>query len=139
MADILNQERTRQKNSITLIPSENFTSKAVMDLLGSEMQNKYSEGYPGERYYGGNEIIDKAEALCQRELWKHSIWIQTNGVSMFNHYPVLQQTCMPIVLFWKLVTESWGWIYHTVVIYLTVTKPTPLKFLTFPNISNYAL
>lgn len=52
MADILNQERTRQKNSITLIPSENFTSKAVMDLLGSEMQNKYSEGYPGERYYG---------------------------------------------------------------------------------------
>lgn len=66
MADILNQERTRQKNSITLIPSENFTSKAVMDLLGSEMQNKYSEGYPGERYYGGNEIIDKAEALCQK-------------------------------------------------------------------------
>ncbi|CAX40848.1 glycine hydroxymethyltransferase, putative [Candida dubliniensis CD36] len=66
MADILNQERIRQKNSITLIPSENFTSKAVMDLLGSEMQNKYSEGYPGERYYGGNEIIDKAEALCQK-------------------------------------------------------------------------
>lgn len=66
MADILNQERTRQKNSITLIPSENFTSKAVMDLLGSEMQNKYSEGYPGERHYGGNEIIDKAEALCQK-------------------------------------------------------------------------
>ncbi|KAI3406600.1 SHM1 [Candida oxycetoniae] len=66
MADILNQERVRQKNSITLIPSENFTSKAVMELLGSEMQNKYSEGYPGERYYGGNEIIDKAESLCQK-------------------------------------------------------------------------
>lgn len=65
MADILAQEKTRQKNSITLIPSENFTSKAVMDLLGSEMQNKYSEGYPGERYYGGNEIIDKAESLCR--------------------------------------------------------------------------
>lgn len=67
MAEILQQERNRQKSSITLIPSENFTSKAVMDLLGSEMQNKYSEGYPGERYYGGNEIIDKAESLCQRE------------------------------------------------------------------------
>lgn len=66
MAEILSQERIRQKNSITLIPSENFTSKAVMDLLGSEMQNKYSEGYPGERYYGGNEIIDKAESLCQK-------------------------------------------------------------------------
>ncbi|ABN67589.1 Serine hydroxymethyltransferase, mitochondrial precursor (Serine methylase) [Scheffersomyces stipitis CBS 6054] len=66
MAEILSQEKARQKNSITLIPSENFTSKAVMDLLGSEMQNKYSEGYPGERYYGGNEIIDKAESLCQK-------------------------------------------------------------------------
>ena len=50
MYDILTKERKRQKHSITLIPSENFTSKSVMDLLGSEMQNKYSEGYPGERY-----------------------------------------------------------------------------------------
>lgn len=66
MADILASEKARQKNSITLIPSENFTSKAVMDLLGSEMQNKYSEGYPGERYYGGNEMIDKAESLCRK-------------------------------------------------------------------------
>lgn len=65
MALILQQEKDRQRNSITLIPSENFTLKAVMDLLGSEMQNKYSEGYPGERYYGGNEIIDKAESLCR--------------------------------------------------------------------------
>ena len=66
MASILEQEKARQKRSVTLIPSENFTSKAVMDLLGSEMQNKYSEGYPGERYYGGNEVIDKAESLCQK-------------------------------------------------------------------------
>lgn len=66
MAKILQEEKSRQKNSITLIPSENFTSKAVMDMLGSEMQNKYSEGYPGERYYGGNEIIDKAESLCRK-------------------------------------------------------------------------
>lgn len=66
MAEILQQEKDRQRKSIVLIPSENFTSKAVMDLLGSEMQNKYSEGYPGERYYGGNEVIDKAESLCQK-------------------------------------------------------------------------
>ncbi|VEU20802.1 DEKNAAC101687 [Brettanomyces naardenensis] len=66
MSNILNLEKQRQKNSITLIPSENFTSEAVMDLLGSELQNKYSEGYPGERYYGGNEIIDMAESLCQK-------------------------------------------------------------------------
>ncbi|KAH3672007.1 hypothetical protein WICMUC_004514 [Wickerhamomyces mucosus] len=66
IANILKNEKQRQKSSITLIPSENFTSKAVMDLLGSEMQNKYSEGYPGERYYGGNEFIDQAESLCQK-------------------------------------------------------------------------
>ncbi|CCE66105.1 hypothetical protein TPHA_0O01370 [Tetrapisispora phaffii CBS 4417] len=66
MYAILQAERKRQKHSITLIPSENFTSKSVMDLLGSEMQNKYSEGYPNERYYGGNQFIDKAESLCQK-------------------------------------------------------------------------
>ncbi|SCV00289.1 LANO_0F06128g1_1 [Lachancea nothofagi CBS 11611] len=66
MHDILTKERHRQKHSVTLIPSENFTSKSVMDLLGSEMQNKYSEGYPGERYYGGNQFIDQAESLCQK-------------------------------------------------------------------------
>ncbi|GMM27774.1 glycine hydroxymethyltransferase [Martiniozyma asiatica (nom. inval.)] len=66
MYEILQLEKARQRNSITLIPSENFTSKAVMDLLGSEMQNKYSEGYPGERYYGGNQFIDMAESLCQK-------------------------------------------------------------------------
>ena len=66
MAAILHREQKRQKESITLIPSENFTSKAVMSLLGSEMQNKYSEGYPGKRYYGGNEFIDQSESLCMQ-------------------------------------------------------------------------
>lgn len=66
MFDIIAREKARQKESITLIPSENFTSKAVMDCLGSEMQNKYSEGYPGARYYGGNQFIDQAESLCQK-------------------------------------------------------------------------
>ncbi|KAI7036887.1 putative serine hydroxymethyltransferase, partial [Hortaea werneckii] len=56
----------RQKHFINLIPSENFTSQAVLDALGSVMQNKYSEGYPGARYYGGNEHIDEAERLCQQ-------------------------------------------------------------------------
>lgn len=66
MFDIVSREKQRQRESITLIPSENFTSKAVMDVLGSEMQNKYSEGYPGARYYGGNQFIDQSEDLCRR-------------------------------------------------------------------------
>ena len=49
-----------------MIASENFTSKAVMEALGSCLTNKYSEGYPGKRYYGGNEFIDKIELLCQK-------------------------------------------------------------------------
>ncbi|OCL13381.1 SHMT-domain-containing protein [Glonium stellatum] len=63
--DIIQKEKRRQKHFINLIPSENFTSQAVLDALGSIMQNKYSEGYPGARYYGGNEHIDEAERLCQ--------------------------------------------------------------------------
>ena len=63
--DIVQKEKRRQKHFINLIPSENFTSQAVLDTLGSVMQNKYSEGYPGARYYGGNEFIDEAEKLCQ--------------------------------------------------------------------------
>lgn len=64
--EIIEKEKIRQQDSLVLIASENFTSKAVFDALGSVMSNKYSEGYPGARYYGGNENIDKAEALCQQ-------------------------------------------------------------------------
>jgi len=63
--DIIEQEKRRQQRSIVLIPSENFTSRAVLDALGSVMSNKYSEGYPAARYYGGNEFIDMAEDLCR--------------------------------------------------------------------------
>eukprot|EP00753_Platysulcus_tardus_P012809 PLAT3550.2.p2 GENE.PLAT3550.2~~PLAT3550.2.p2 ORF type:complete len:483 (+),score=216.61 PLAT3550.2:30-1451(+) len=62
---IIEREKARQRDSIVLIASENFASKAVFDALGSVMSNKYSEGYPGARYYGGNEHIDAAERLCQ--------------------------------------------------------------------------
>mmetsp|Transcript_16664 Transcript_16664/g.31175 ORF Transcript_16664/g.31175 Transcript_16664/m.31175 type:complete len:499 (+) Transcript_16664:2-1498(+) len=64
--DLIEGEKARQRSSLVLIASENFTSKAVLDALGSVMSNKYSEGYPGARYYGGNENIDKVESLCQQ-------------------------------------------------------------------------
>lgn len=66
MFDIIEREKARQIKSIQLIPSENFTSRAVLDTVGSVMTNKYSEGYPGARYYGGNEFIDMSERLCQQ-------------------------------------------------------------------------
>lgn len=57
-------EEKRQKDALELIPSENYTSKAVLEALGSVLTNKYSEGYPEKRYYGGNQFIDKIENLA---------------------------------------------------------------------------
>ena len=62
---LIGLERKRQLENIELIASENYTSQSVIDCLGSVLTNKYSEGYPGRRYYGGNEVIDKIENLCQ--------------------------------------------------------------------------
>ena len=58
MAALIAEERQRQVEGIELIASENFTSKAVMQCMGSSLCNKYSEGQPFKRYYGGNEYID---------------------------------------------------------------------------------
>ena len=55
-----------RRRGIELIASENFTSQPVIEALGSAMTNKYSEGRPGLRYYGGNEHIDRAELLCEK-------------------------------------------------------------------------
>ncbi|KAI9666352.1 MAG: Serine hydroxymethyltransferase, cytosolic [Bathelium mastoideum] len=65
IAEIMRKEIQRQRESILLIASENVTSRAVFDALGSPMSNKYSEGYPGARYYGGNQHIDAIELTCQ--------------------------------------------------------------------------
>ncbi len=61
---LLEAEKKRQKKVINLIASENFVSADVLEALGSELTNKYAEGYSGKRYYGGNEIVDKVEDLC---------------------------------------------------------------------------
>ncbi|PGH18672.1 serine hydroxymethyltransferase, cytosolic [Polytolypa hystricis UAMH7299] len=70
VAQIMKNEIQRQRESIVLIASENFTSRAVFDALGSPMCNKYSEGYPGARYYGGNQHIDAIELTCQARALK---------------------------------------------------------------------
>ncbi len=69
----MKQEQERQQTSLEMIPSENFTSEAVLEAMGSILTNKYSEGYPFKRYYGGNEFIDKIESLAikrAKELFK---------------------------------------------------------------------
>jgi glycine hydroxymethyltransferase len=66
--DIIGREEERQNTTLQLIASENFTSRAVMAATGSVLTNKYSEGYPGKRYYGGNLIIDEVEDLARRRI-----------------------------------------------------------------------
>ena len=62
--NLINDEFDRQISGLQLIASENFTSPAVMRAVGSVLTNKYSEGYPGKRYYGGNQVVDSIEALA---------------------------------------------------------------------------
>ena len=62
--DLINKEENRQLHGIELIASENFTSPAVMSATGSVLTNKYAEGYPGKRYYGGCEVVDEIETIA---------------------------------------------------------------------------
>lgn len=68
--EIMQKEINRQKSKIELIASENFTSPAVMEAMGSHLTNKYAEGYPGKRYYGGCEYVDMAENVARERMKK---------------------------------------------------------------------
>src|SRR5437667_1920600 len=75
--DLIKKEQQRQEHGIELIASENFVSKQVMEAMGSCLTNKYAEGYPGRRYYGGCEVVDQVEQLAidrAKELFK-AVWV----------------------------------------------------------------
>ena len=67
---LIEKEKERQNNNIELIASENFASSSVMEAQGSLLTNKYAEGYPGRRYYGGCEVVDEVEDLARERLKK---------------------------------------------------------------------
>ena len=62
--ELIEAENQRQREGLELIASENFTSQQVMDAMGSVFTNKYAEGYPGRRYYGGCEVVDEMENVA---------------------------------------------------------------------------
>ena len=66
VAGAIAREENRQRDGIELIASENFVSAAVLEAVGSVLTNKYAEGYPGKRYYGGCEYVDEVERLAER-------------------------------------------------------------------------
>lgn len=83
---LIKSEEKRQKSVINLIPSENYVSKDVLTALGSIFDNKYSEGYPNKRYYGGNPFTDKLELLCQkRALQTFKLSSEKWGVNVQPH------------------------------------------------------
>ncbi|MFH1188650.1 MAG: serine hydroxymethyltransferase [bacterium] len=94
----IKNEQKRQQNGIELIPSENITSRAVMEALGSVLTNKYSEGYPGKRYYGGQEFIDEIENIA-RERAKKLFGVPHANVQPYSGSPanfaVYVATCAP--------------------------------------------
>jgi len=68
IVQVLNEELERQQHHLELIASENFVSRAVLEAMGSVLTNKYAEGYPGKRYYGGCQVVDKAEDLARQRV-----------------------------------------------------------------------
>ena len=68
--DLISEERNRQMHGIELIASENFVSDEVMEAMGSVLTNKYAEGYPAARYYGGCQVVDKVENLAIERVCK---------------------------------------------------------------------
>ncbi len=76
--DIIEKEHQRQLKGIELIASENFVSDQVMQAMGSCLTNKYAEGYPGKRYYGGCEVVDQSEQIAIDRIKKSS---EQNGLT----------------------------------------------------------
>src|SRR6185369_10974769 len=96
--EIIESESHRQKEGLEMIPSENYTSPAVMEAMGSILTNKYSEGYAHKRYYGGNEFIDKLE-LTAIERAKKLFGVAHANVQPYSGSPanlaVYLATCNP--------------------------------------------
>lgn len=89
IAGLIADELARQRTGLEMIPSENYTSLAVMAAMGSVLTNKYSEGYPGKRYYGGNQFIDQIETLA-RDRAKALFGVNHANVQAYSGSPANQ-------------------------------------------------
>lgn len=96
IAKLIEAEETRQANGLEMIPSENHTSPAVLAALGSRLTDKYSEGYPGMRYYGGCEVVDKVENIA-RERAKALFGVTHANVQGYSGSPANQAIYFALV------------------------------------------
>ena len=113
--DIIEREHQRQAKGIELIASENFVSDQVMQAMGSCLTNKYAEGYPGKRYYGGCEVVDEAESLAIARIKKlfgaEYANVQPHSGAQANA-AVLQAVLMPGETFMGLNLAHGGHLSH---------------------------
>jgi len=96
IAAALRAELARERDGLEMIPSENFVSQAVLEALGSVLTNKYSEGYPGKRYYGGNEHIDVIEELARTRA-KELFGVNHANVQPYSGSPANQAICFALL------------------------------------------
>ncbi|MDP3948859.1 MAG: serine hydroxymethyltransferase [bacterium] len=112
---LIKKEERRQKEGLEMIPSENYTSAEVMEAMGSILTNKYSEGYPKKRYYGGNEFIDDIEILAQ-ERAKKLFRVPHANVQPYSGSPanlaVYLATCNPGDMITGLDLTNGGHLTH---------------------------
>ena len=85
VAKAMEDELGRQRNNLELIASENLVSEAVMAAMGSHLTNKYAEGYPGKRYYGGCQYVDVVENLAIRRTGQHGSILCSNESGRYLH------------------------------------------------------
>ena len=115
MAALLKLEEERQQTGLELIPSENHTSPAVLEALASVLSDKYAEGYPGKRFYPGNEVVDKIETLAQ-ERAKKLFGVPYVNVQPYSGSPanlaVYLATCQPGEVFMGLNLLDGGHLTH---------------------------
>ena len=113
--ELIKKEEKRQKEGLELIPSENYTSASVMEAMGSTLTNKYSEGYPKKRYYGGNENIDNIEIIAQERAKKLfgvvSVNVQPYSGSPAN-FAVYMATLKPGDVFMGQLLTAGGHLTH---------------------------
>ncbi len=146
--DLIEKETSRQNDGLEMIPSENHTSRAVLEALGSRLTDKYSEGYPGMRYYGGNEFVDEIENIA-RDRAKKLFRVSHANVQPYSGSPANQAVCFALLnpgeklmgmnlLYGGHLTHGWK-VNFSGVYYQTVQYPTDQNgFLDYDEIERLA-
>lgn len=134
--DIILKELDRRRTGLDMIPSENITSVGVLDALGSILTDKYAEGYPGKRYYGGNQFIDQIEELA-RERAKALFGVSHANVQPYSGSPANQAVymalCNPGDTVMGLSLSYGGHLTHGLKVNFSGVYYNPVNYITSPD------